>query len=61
MIFLRGIAFGVLFSTLMLSAVFAVSNPDMTHMRLLITYWPNYLLAALAMLVLGFTETRGRL
>ena len=61
MIILRGVAFGVLFSTLALSAVFAISNPDMTPMRLLITSWPNYALCAAAMVTLAFTETRGRL
>ena len=61
MALVRGLAWGILFGALLVSVVASVMSPDMTPMRLLMTFWPNYTAAAAALVVLGFTETRGML
>ncbi len=58
---LRGAAWGVMAVSIIAGAVFAVTNPSMTHMELLYAYWPNFLLFCVAFGVLACTERRGAL
>lgn len=61
MLVVRGMAWGVVVVSLIIGAVATVANPSMTGTEILYAFWPNWMLLALAFVVLAFTERRGAL